>query len=176
MKNIKIIYFILILILFVGTNAYSQKDSSRSKDKLKKIVKEKLMEKVGLDESSADKLIGLTSENRKELKELQKKRRELAEYVFENPKSPDVGSKLDDLFELETKISKTRSDHYQKLKSFLTPSQIALSMSFQKDLLKFMKKEMDKKKKGEKNRDKDDDNDNFNRGEGKQSNFDFYID
>lgn len=165
MKNIKLFILAISLVLFIGTNAYSQKDSSRSKDKLKKVVKEKLMERVGLDESTADKLIEMTAENRKLLKDLQKKRKEIAEYIFDNPDNSDMGSKLDELFDIETKINKARSDHYLNLKSFLTPSQIAKSMVFQKDLLKFMKKEMDKKKKGKKNRDKGDDNENFNRGE-----------
>lgn len=165
MKNFNLFIIAITLILFTGTNAFSQRDSSQSNSKLKKVVKEKLMEKVGIDESTADKLIEITAENRKSMKELQKKRRDLAEYVLENPNNSDVGSKLDELYEIENKIHKTRSDHYLNLKSFLTPKQIALSMSFQKDLMKFMKKEIDKKKKGKNRKDKDNDNNNLNNDE-----------
>lgn len=171
MKNIKLFILVISLVLFIGTNAYSQKDSSRSNGKLRKVVKEKLMERVGLDESTADKLIEMTAEHRKEMKDFQKKRKELAEYIFDNPSNSNIGSKLDELFDVENKIHKAKSDHYLNLKSFLTPAQIAQSMTFQKDLLKFMKKEIDKKKKGKKNKDRDDSGENFNRGEGRTNFF-----
>ena len=165
-------------VLLTGTGSYSQTDTTRAngKEKLKKIVKVKLMEKMSIDDATATKIMELSSANRKEIKELMKKEKELMDYIFDNPQSSDVGTKLEDLLEIENKINQSRNDNYAKLKTFLTPNQIAQSLVFQKELTKFLKKEMklDKKRdakgdneKGDKDkgdrdkgdRDKDDRND-----------------
>ncbi len=147
MKTLNLLILVLSFILLTGTSSYSQSDSARSRDKLKKIIKEKIIEKLKIDESSATKLIDLTTENRKDMKDLKKKRKELTEYIFENAQTSDVGTKMEDLMDTENKINQSRNDFYTKLKTFLTPNQIAQAMVFQKDLMKFMKKEMKRNKK-----------------------------
>ncbi|MFZ4592480.1 MAG: hypothetical protein ACOYN6_15875 [Ignavibacteria bacterium] len=157
MKTLNLLLLVLSLIVFTSTGSYSQNDTSRSaaKEKLRKIVKEKLMEKMNLDDATATKFIELSAANRKEMKELRKKEKDLTDYIFDNPQSSDVGTKIEDLLEAENKINQLRNDHYAKLKAFLTPTQIAQSMVFQKELVKFMKKEMklEKKEKDKKQED-----------------------
>lgn len=149
MKTLNSIVLILSFLILTGTGAYSQTDTSRAaqKEKLKKMVKEKLMEKMSIDDASATKLMELASAHRKEMKELRKKEMDLTDYIFDNPTSSDVGTKIEDLLEAENKINQLRNDYYSKLKAFLTPTQIAQSMVFQKELTKFMKKEMKMEKK-----------------------------
>jgi type VI protein secretion system component VasK len=141
MKTFNLLLLALSFIVLTSTGSYSQNDTSRAaaKEKLKKIVKEKLMEKMNLDDATATKLIELSAANRKEMKELRKKEKDLTDYIFDNPQSSDVGTKIE--------------DHYAKLKAFLTPTQIAQSMVFQKELVKFMKKEMKLDKKDGKDKD-----------------------
>jgi hypothetical protein len=161
MKTLNLLILTLSFVLLTSAGSYSQNDTSRTKDKLKKIVKEKLMEKMNLDDATATKLIELTASNRKDMKELRKKEKDLTDYIFDNPQSSDVGAKIEDLLDTENKINQLRNEHYTKLKSFLTPNQIAQSMVFQKELMKFMKKEMkhdkgdDKNGKEKDNRNKD---------------------
>jgi hypothetical protein len=151
MKILNLLILTLSFVLFTSAGSYSQNDTSRTKDKLKKIVKEKLMEKMNLDDATATKLIEITAANRKEMKELRKKEKDLTDYIFENPQSSDIGIKLDDLLNTENKINQLQNEHYTKLKSFLTPNQIAQSMVFQKELMKFMKKEMKHDKSDDRN-------------------------
>ena len=147
MKTFNILILVLTFVIMSSVSSYSQNDSVRSREKLKKIVKEKLIEKLKIDESIANKLIDLSAENRKVIKELTKKRKDLTEYIYDNPQSSDVGTKLEDLMDNENKINRERNDFYTKLKTFLTPNQIAQSMVFQKELMKFLKKEMKKNRK-----------------------------
>jgi len=152
MKTLNLLLLVLSFIVLTSTGSYSQNDTSRAaaKEKLKKIVKEKLMEKMNLDDATATKFIELSTANRKEMKELRKKEKDLTDYIFDNPQSSDVGTKIEDLLEAQNKINQLRNDHYAKLKVFLTPTQIAQSMVFQKELVKFMKKEMKLEKKDKK--------------------------
>ncbi len=154
MKTLNFLILAVIVLFFTAT-AQSQTDTSRAaqKEKLKKMVKEKLMEKMNLDDATATKLMELASANRKEMRELRKKEKELTDYIFDNPTAADVGTKIEDLLETENKINQTRNEHYAKLKTFLTPTQIAQSLVFQKELTKFMKKEMKLDKKESKERD-----------------------
>jgi hypothetical protein len=126
-------------------------------------VKEKLIEKLNIDETTANKFIDLAAAQKKEMKEYMKKRNDLTEYIFDNPQSSDVGTKLDDLMDTENKINQSKNDFYTKLKAFLTPNQIAQSMVFQKELMKFMRKEM---KRNNKDDDRGDDH-NGNRKDDK---------
>jgi hypothetical protein len=163
MKAINFLMFVFVIVLLTSAGSYSQNDTSRSKEKLRKVVKEKLIEKLNIDEATANKFIDIAAAQRKEMKEYMKKKNELTDYIFENPQSSDVGTKLEDLMDTENKINQSRNDFYTKLKAFLTPNQIAQSMVFQKELMKFMRKEM---KRNNKDDDRGDDH-NGNRKEDK---------
>jgi low affinity Fe/Cu permease len=163
MKAINILITVFAFVLLTSAGTYSQNDTSRSKEKLRKVIKEKLIEKLNIDEATANKFIDIAAAQRKEMKEFMKKRKDLTDYIFDNPQSSDVGTKLEDLMDTENKLNQSRNDFYTKLKSFLTPNQIAQSMVFQKELMKFMKKEM---KRNNKNDDRGDDH-NGNRKDDK---------
>ena len=154
MKNIKII--LLMLLFFFSASAFAQTDTTTAREKLKTVVREKLIDKAGMDAITADKVIEMTAANRREMMEIKKQIKETRKYIYDNPESSDISSKLDELMELDGKLHKTRMDLYISMKSMLTPTQIAKTMAFQKNLSKFMKDEVDKKKKDRKEkRDKD---------------------
>lgn len=124
MKAFNFLVFVFVIVLLTSAGSYSQNDTSRSKEKLRKVVKEKLIEKLKIDEASADKFIEIAAAQRKEMKEFIKKRKELTDYIFDNPQSSDVGAKLDDLMDTENKLNQSRNDFYTKLKSFLTRTRL----------------------------------------------------
>lgn len=148
MEKIKVI--LLFLAVLLSANAFAQNDTSTAADRIKKVVKEKLIDKTGIDASTADKVMEITAANRKEMMEIKKQIKDARKYIYDNPESSDISSKLDELMSLDDKLHKTRMDFYTKMKSILTPTQLAKTMSFQKNLSKFMKDEVDKKKKDRK--------------------------
>jgi len=158
MKNTKILIIAIVLTLFAGSNLYAQKDTTGAREKLNKVLKEKLIEKVGLSEATADKVMEITAEHRKEIKALKKQIKSLKKEISENPKSSDVSSKLDELSALQEKAHKSRTDLQTKMRSILTPTQIAETMAFQKEVKKFMKNEVKKTKKSKKDREDRKDN------------------
>lgn len=164
MKAINLLIIVFAFVLLTSAGSYSQIDTSHSREKLRKVVKEKLIEKLNIDETTANKFIDLAAAQKKEMKEYMKKRNDLTEYIFDNPQSSDVGTKLDDLMDTENKINQSKNDFYIKLKAFLTPNQIAQSMVFQKELMKFMRKEM-------KRNNKDDDRGDDHNGNHKDGNY-----
>ena len=145
----------LVMILITGGNAFSQQDSSKPRDgkKFKKAIKEKFMEKLSIDEQTADKYLELYNAHRKSIAELNKKRFDLMKGLEENIDSPDLNTKLDEIVNIEVQIAQKKQDFYENAKKILTPKQIVQSLQFQKDLGKFVKKEMHKKRKGDKDND-----------------------
>ncbi|MFA7360641.1 MAG: hypothetical protein WC139_06350 [Candidatus Kapaibacterium sp.] len=152
MKNTKILIFAIVLTIIAGSNLFAQKDTTGAREKLRKVLKEKLIDKVGLSEATADKVMEITAEHRKEIKALKKQIKTLKKEIYDNPKSSDVGTKLDELAALQEKTHKSRTDLQTKMRSVLTPTQIAETMAFQKEVKKFMKKEVKKTKKTKKDR------------------------
>ncbi len=152
MKNTKILILAIILTLIAGSNLFAQKDTTGAREKLHKVLKEKLIEKVGLSEATADKVMEITAEHRKEIKALKKQIKTLKKEIYDNPKSSDVSSKLDELAALQEKTHKSSMEMQTKMRSLLTPTQIAETMAFQKEVKKFMKKEVKKTKKTKKDK------------------------
>jgi len=144
----KKILFILVMIVLVSISniILAQTDSTKADKKLKKAVKQKLIDKLSIDESTADKLMSAFQENRKAMNDLHKKRKKLQDDIVENPKNPDILKSIDELTDIDYKEYTTKKDFIDKLKTFLTPEQIALSFAFQKNLMKFMKKEIKEKR------------------------------
>ncbi|MFA5011008.1 MAG: hypothetical protein WC644_03545 [Ignavibacteria bacterium] len=152
MEKTKILILTIVLTLFVGSSLFAQKDTTGAREKLNKVLKEKLIEKVGLSESTADKVMEISAEHRKEIKDLKKQIKTLKKEISDNPESSDVSSKLDELSALQDKVHKSRQDMQTKMKALLTPTQIAETMAFQKEVKKFMKKEIKKTKKSKKDK------------------------
>lgn len=143
MNKLKIFAAAVLILAIYTTSLYAQRDTSGRK--LKKVIREKLVEKIGIDETTADKVITLQSKHRKEIKELKKMQAEYLIDITENPESSDISSKLDAFVDCDSKIYQKRKEFLDELKSYLTPKQIAQMLSFSKDLSKFMKKEMKNK-------------------------------
>lgn len=154
MEKTKILILTIILTLFVGSSLFAQKDTTGAREKLNKVLKEKLIEKVGLSESTADKVMEISAEHRKEINDLKKQIKILKKEIYDNPKSSNVSAKLDELSALQEKVHKSRQDMQTKMKALLTPTQIAETMAFQKEIKKFMKKEVKKSKRSKKDKEK----------------------
>jgi hypothetical protein len=138
----KSIFLIIILIVF-SISLKAQEDSSmtNSRTRLRKAIKEKLMEKLNIDGATADKVIKLSNEQRKIISEYAKEKRQTIKYIEDNPDAGDIMAKINGLLEIDDKINKSRKDFLEELKTILTPKQIAQSIIFQKNLRKLFLKE-----------------------------------
>jgi len=151
MKRLKI-FIALAFIIFLYSPSYSQIDTSKQEFRLKmeKVVKEKFKNKLKIDDKTTDEFFIIFKENKKAAADLNKQRRSALEYIEDNPEASDIGTKIDNLISLEKSSAELKSNYLTNLKKILTPSQIAQAMKFQKNLHKFLKKEM----KGKGKRDK----------------------
>lgn len=142
----KRIIFLSIVLLGLTCFLHSQEDTSLigSKHNLKAAVKEKIMEKLDVDESTANRILKLFNDQRKAMSEYNKEKRELVKYIENNPGSSDVLTKINELFNLDDKINKTKKDLVTELSSFLTPKQTAQIIVFQKNLRKLFIERKDK--------------------------------
>lgn len=143
MNKIKILSAALVVLLLSVTCLYAQRDTTGRK--LNKVIKEKLVEKLGIDDNTADKVLEIYSKHRKDMKEIKKQQMDYMKDVLENPESADVQTKLETLLDLDNKTYLKKKEFYENLKQYLSPKQIAQSMSFARDVSKFMKKEMKEK-------------------------------
>jgi len=150
MKTRILIVMAAALFLACTFSAYAQQDTSR-KGKFQKVVKEKFMERVGVDEKTTDKFMETAKSHKNEMKSLQQKRMTLMKEITDNPGSTDIQSKLEDLLDVDYKMHMSRKGFYNELKTFMTPEQIAKTMTFQKDMKDFMNKNKKGKNKKGKN-------------------------
>lgn len=136
----RILFVLVAAILIAGAlNATAQQDTSTRKGKFQKVVKEKFMEKVGVDEKTADKFMEAMKFHKDEMKQLHQKRMSSMKEITDNPNSADVQTKLEELVDIDYKMHVSRKNFFLELKTFMTPQQIAASLSFQKDMKDFMK-------------------------------------
>jgi Spy/CpxP family protein refolding chaperone len=137
----------VVMFFITAGNAYSQHDSLKRNDgrKFKKAVKEKFMEKLSIDEPTADKYLEMYSAHRKSISDLHKRHSDLLKSLEENIDSPDLSTKLDEIANIDMMIAQKKLDFYESSKKILTPKQIVQSLQFQKELGKFVKKEMHRK-------------------------------
>lgn len=148
MKTSKFILIILISI-FIFNFSFAQKDTTDKITKFRIAYKKKLIEQVGLTEQTAEKYLDLQTEYRNKIRDIATKRKELKEYIENNPEATDISKKLDELFSLEDEAYKNRKAYINSLKEILTPEQIAKTMKLQKETKKLFKeknKEKNKKK------------------------------
>jgi|GEM_PF-1225777 len=137
----RIILLLVAAIILAGTmSATAQQDTASRKGKFQKVVKEKFMERVGVDEKTADKFMETAKEHKQEMQQLQKQRKSIHEEIMNSPGSADVQSKLEEYLDIDYKMYQARKNFFNELKTFMTPQQIAATMSFQKDMKDIMKK------------------------------------
>lgn len=145
---LKKIIIILIFIIGINFSLQAQDDTTgtETKQKFKKAVKEKLMQKLDIDKTTADKLWKLFNEQKKVLKTYNQNKKELMKSIEENPDASDVMQKINDLTEIDDKINKSNKNFINELQKFLTPKQIAQTISFQNNLRKLLHRERGKNK------------------------------
>lgn len=143
MKNIifKIIFFFVISIISFNLS-FAQNDNQK---KYQKLLKEKFTEKLGISDTLTDKFFEFYSKSRNDIKKLNKEKKETMETIEQNPESSDIGLKIDRLVEIDQLIENSKKDLINNLKTIFTPPQIAKTIIFQKNLQKFLRKEIKKK-------------------------------
>lgn len=147
---------LLILFLFSAGLSFAQRDGKKkNSDELNRVLKQKVMEKLSFDEPTADKLISAYKENNKQMRIINKERKDIMESIELDPGSADIETKLDKMVENETKMAELRKSFFTELKTFLTPQQIAQTLILRKNFHKELRKQMGKQRKRDKPNDKD---------------------
>ncbi|MBV6477802.1 MAG: hypothetical protein HGGPFJEG_00546 [Ignavibacteria bacterium] len=152
----KILLYSTALIFSFSSFALAQKDFRENpSDEIGKVMKQKLMENMNLDENTADKYMSLHKENAKQLRSLMKEKKQLMKSINDNPDAADIDDKLNSFFEIDAKIIELRKNHINELKSFLTPQQIAKSMIFTRKFNKELRNQLKEKKRNRQNNNPD---------------------
>jgi len=154
MKNL--IGIFLILFFFTTGFSFAQRDGkNKTSDDLDRVLKQKVMEKLNFDESTADRLILAYKDNKKQMRIINKERKEIMESIELDPGATDIETKLDKMLEIETKMTDLRKNFFTDLKTFLTPQQIAKTLVLRKNFNKELRKQMGKQRKRDRPKDKD---------------------
>ncbi|MEO6694044.1 MAG: hypothetical protein ABIY50_12820 [Ignavibacteria bacterium] len=149
MKNFTGIF--LILFLFNAGFSIAQRDGKKNNsDDLDKVLKQKVMDKLSFDESAADMFISAYKDNNKQMRLINKERKEIMESIELDPGASDIESKLDKMVEVDTKMAELRKNFFIQLKTFLTPQQIAKTLILRKNFHKELRKQMGKQRKRDK--------------------------
>jgi len=138
MKKYYVLLTVFFILAFSYVNVFAQQDTTDNRQLLKKTIKKKFIENLGLDKETGDKFFRLYNESRKELNELMKKQKEIIEYINNNYDAADISVKIDEMIENENKIFETRKNFINSLKEFLTPQQIAKSIVMQQKMRKLL--------------------------------------
>lgn len=141
MKKSYILLFLGIMLFLLSDSAFSQNDTSVSakRKKFREAIRQKLVEDAGFSEENADKFIKITVDYRKKNRELNTLKDELQEDIVSNPDSPDIEQKITKLIETESAIFENKSLFWSSLKEFLSPSQIAKTISLSSKLKALLK-------------------------------------
>jgi hypothetical protein len=150
----KIVNTIIFIILLSSVSAYSQDEPL--KDGIDNVLKQKLIDKLGLDNATADKFLQSYKENNMKIRSIMKEKKDLMETIELDPSSSDIDSKLNKMLDLESKIVDQKKDFFKNLQSFLTSQQIAKTIILRKNFDKELRKEINQKRKRNKLRDKED--------------------
>ena len=143
MKTIKIkLLFVLMVILITQNLLYCQNDNRK---KMQKIIKQKFIEKLAISDTLGEKFFELYEKSTKEIKALNKEKKDLMEEIENNLDAQDMKSKTDRLFEIDRLIENSKMEFYNNLKAIFTYKQIAQTLIFQRNLKQFLKNEIKKK-------------------------------
>ncbi len=160
--KIQRVTFILILLIIAAANfSVAQIDNNnkrQTKNGIDSIMRQKVMENLNLDESTTEKFMNAYKSNVKELRNLNKQRKEKIDDIEADPGAADIDSKLDGILDIEYKMVDQRKSFLTELKTFLTSRQIAESIVLKKNLEKEFRKEIMKHRRQQ--RKNDDSNDN----------------
>lgn len=145
----KFLKFILVISAFLLAGlAYGQRgDEKPGKDEINKLMKQKLMERLSLDESSADKFLSVSKENNQAIRKLNKERKDIMESIELDPSAADIDTKLDRIIDLESQIVEQKRTYFKELRTFLSPQQVAKTLLLKRRFDKELRKEINKKRK-----------------------------
>ncbi len=151
MKRLLMIAGMLILTLAWISPAQSQNDSARMKmrQELSKLMKEKLVEKVGLSASTADQFMTKLEENGSKVRTLMKEKREIMDDIDLDPGAADVESKLDRSLDIDIMIAELKKEFKTELRQFMSAQEIAKTMKFRKKFDRELRQEIRKKRGGD---------------------------
>jgi len=143
MKKFLYLCFAFIFVLLANNISFSQNDTNNNSSgkEIRKIVRQKLMEKLNVDDKTINSYLIVYAEYRKKDIELNKQKAALVKYIEDNTDALDISQKMDDLLNIQTKIIDARRDYIDKAKKILTPQQLAKAIVFQKKLRKIMNTE-----------------------------------
>ena len=142
---IKYTILILAFILLFASESFSQ-DSTKMHLKLHKVIKEKIKDKLNLDDEVYAKFSDYYDNFQVDSKLLNKKRLLLLKNIEKNIDVIDNNNKIEELVSLEGKIHLIRKEFIENLKSIFTPNQLAKFIIFSQKVRKFLSKEISKKK------------------------------
>lgn len=141
-RNIYRLIFILTLIILMcspGIKAQGKGDNFR--DKIEKIKMEKLIQKLELDNNTAELFKTKYKDFSAKVKELNQKRVIVYKLMVENLES---GSGLDtlvsQLLDYESQLNTARENFAEELKTILTPKQVAIMIVFERKFNTELKK------------------------------------
>lgn len=141
MKKSYILLFLGIMLFLLSDFAVPQNDTSVSakRKKFREAIRQKLVDDAGFSEENADKFIKINADFRKKNRELNTLKDELQADIVSNPDSPDIEQKITKLIETESAIFQNKSLFWSSLKDFLSPSQIAKTISLSSKLKALLK-------------------------------------
>lgn len=150
MKNITFIAVFVILVIGNISNAQFNKKNDSDKRQFRMqidtLMKQKLMEKLDMSESAADKYVSAFRENNNKIKELMKEKKTVMRSIEADPEAADIVSKLDKVFDIDSRIIETRRAFIKDISTYLTPQQIAKSMILKKNFNREFKDQIRKHK------------------------------
>ncbi len=147
MKTLKIL---LLVILFATANftiAQIDEDKKEFRDNIENIMKQKIIENLNIDESTADKFVTAYKQNAEEVRKLDMENRELLKSIEQDPDASDIDTKLDKILDIDSKKNEQRKIFFNELRTFLTPQQIAKTMILRMKFRKNLKQEILKQRK-----------------------------
>ncbi|MBS1551811.1 MAG: hypothetical protein JST15_07060 [Bacteroidetes bacterium] len=150
MKNITLIAAFVILVIGNISNAQLEKKNDNDKRQFRMqidtLMKQKLMEKLDMSESTADKYVSAFRENNNRIKELMKEKKAVMKSIEADPEAADIITKLDKAFDIDSRIIETRRAFIKDISTYLTPQQIAKSMILKKNFNREFKDQIRKHK------------------------------
>ncbi|MEO8210922.1 MAG: hypothetical protein ABI840_10195 [bacterium] len=148
-------YILFATIIFAANFSLSQidRDKKQIRDGIDSVMKQKVMEKLSLDEATADKFINTYKENNKQLRVINKEKNKLIETIELDPGADDIDAKLDKILEFESQTVSQKKNFFNELRTFLTPQQIARTIILRKKFEKEFRNEIMKYRKRNKRND-----------------------
>lgn len=129
----KIIFAVILVSASVNISVNSQDKGDKFRDKIEKIKIEKLVNKLDIDDNTADIFAEKYKNFSIVIKDLNKKRIDAYKLMIENLESGNgLDTLVDQVTGYESKINDEREKFAEDLKTILTPKQIATMIVFER--------------------------------------------